>query len=157
MKSLCVAVVLFMSTYAYSQEYSLELMRQDIKSMKVELMTSSLPLTQQQADLFWPLYRDYSNELSKLADRRFAVAKEIVAKYDTMDAKTADRLAKESFKIAEGRNTLLEKYYKKISKAVGAVTASRFLQVEVQMLTLLDTQLMNEVPLIKNKAAGKAK
>jgi chorismate mutase len=154
MKSICLAAVLFAATCAYAQDYSLELMRQDIKSAKIELMTRSLPLTEKQADLFWPVYRDYDHELSTLGDRRLAVAKEVVAKYDTMDDKTAERLAKESFSIAQGRNGLLEKYYKKVSKAVGVTTAARFLQVESQILTLLDAQLMDEVPLIKLKAAG---
>jgi hypothetical protein len=36
-------------------------------------------------------------------------------------------------------------------------TAARFLQVENQMLTLLDAQVMDEVPLIKVKDAGKTK
>jgi len=83
--------------------------------------------------------------------------KEIYAKYDSMNAKTASRLVKESISIAKGRNALLEKYYNKVAKALGAVTAARFLQVENQMLTLLDAQVMDQVPLIKIKPAGEPK
>jgi len=157
MKLFLVSAVLFAATCTYAQEYSLELMRQDIKTQKVELMTGSLPLTEKQADVFWPIYREYDHELSKLADRRLAVVKEVFAKYDTMDDKTAERLVKESFSIAQDRNNLLEKYYKKVSKAIGVTTAARFLQVENQMLTLFDAQVMDEVPLIKVKDAGKTK
>lgn len=157
-KLLLVAALLFAARCTYAQDSSVdELMRQDIKTQKIELMTGSLPLTEKQAELFWPLYRDYDHELSKLADRRLSVVKEVFAKYDSMDKKTAERLVKESFSINQGRNTLLEKYYKKVAKAVGAVTAARFLQVESQMLTLLDAQLMDQVPLIKVKAAGEPK
>jgi len=157
MKLSLVALVLFAVTCTFAQNYSIDLLRQDIKSEKFDLMAGSLPLTDKQAAAFWPLYRDYSHELGKLADRRIAVVKVIFAKYDSLDAKTADRLVKESIKIANGRNALLEKYYGKIAKALGAVTAARFLQVETQMLTVLDAQLMDEVPLIKVKASGDAK
>ena len=157
-KLLLVAALLFAARCTYAQDSSFdELMRQDIKSQKIELMTGSLPLTEKQADLFWPMYRDYDHELNKLVDRRLAVVKEVFAKYDSMDKKTAERLVKESFSINQGRNALLEKYYKKLAKAVGAITAARFLQVESQMLTLLDAQLMDQVPLIKVKAAGEPK
>jgi len=114
----------------------------------------SLPLTAKQSDVFWPIYRDYDHELSKLTDKRLAVVKEVFAKYDSMDARTAQRLVKASFSISQGRNKLLEKYYMRFSKAVGVITAARFLQVESQMLTLLDAQLMDRVPLIKMKSTG---
>jgi Spy/CpxP family protein refolding chaperone len=157
MKLFLVAAVLFAATTAYAQSYTSALMRQDIKSEKTELMAGSLPLTEKQAEVFWPIYRDYDHELSKLADKRLAVAKEASAKYDTMDKKTAARLVKESFSVYQGRNKLLQKYYTKVSKAIGVIPAARFLQVENQMLTLLDAQLMDEVPLIKVKAGGETK
>jgi hypothetical protein len=37
------------------------------------------------------------------------------------------------------------------------ITAARFLQVESQILTLLDAQLMDRVPLIKVKSTGEPK
>ena len=157
MKRLFVAAVLVAATCAWAQDNALELMRQDIKTEKIELMMGSLPLTAKQSDVFWPIYRDYDHELSKLTDKRLAVVKEVFAKYDSMDAKTAQRLVKASFSISQGRNKLLEKYYMRFSKAVGVITAARFLQVESQMLTLLDAQLMDRVPLIKVKSTGEPK
>lgn len=154
MKLFCLAAVLFAATCVYAQDQYLELMRQDIKSTKIALMTSSLPLTEKQADAFWPIYRDYDHELSKLGDRRLAVLKKYAANYEKIDEKLAEELVQESFRIAEGRNDLLEKYYKRVAKAVGVITAARFLQVENQMLTLLDAQIIDQVPLIKTGTAG---
>ena len=154
MRILVVGALLLVSTTALAQDHTMEILRQDLKTEKVAIMTGSLPLTEKQANLFWPIYRDYDHELSKLGDRRIAVLKKVVEKYDSLDAKTADQLVKESFKIANGRNTLLEKYYKRVAKAVGTVTAARFLQVENQMLTLIDAQVIDQVPLIKTSAAG---
>jgi len=157
MKLLLAAALLLATASASAQTDVLELLRQDIKTQKVALLTASLPLTEKEADAFWPIYRDYDNELSKLGDRRFAVIKEVFAKYKTMDNETAERLVKESLSIAEDRTGLLKKYHKKVSKALGAVTAARFLQVESQMLTLLDAQIVDQVPLVKTKPAAEEK
>jgi hypothetical protein len=154
MKHLLVVALLFVTAAALSQENTLELLRSDLKTQKVAIITASLPLTQTQADLFWPIYRDYSNELSKLGDRRLAILKEFAAAYDKIDEKTAEKLVKESLSIANDRNDLLEKYYKKVAKAVGVITAARFLQVENQILTLIDAQIIDQVPLVKSGSAG---
>jgi len=154
MKLFVVATLLIVSTAALAQDNTLQLLRHDLKTEKVAIMTGSLPLTEKQADLFWPIYREYDHELSKLGDRRIAIFKKFAEKYDSLDAKTADQLVKESFKIANERNSLLEKYYTKVAKAVGTITAARFLQVENQMLTLIDAQVIDQVPLVKIGAAG---
>jgi hypothetical protein len=154
--SLIFALLLFAAS-AFGQSTTQELIRQDIKSEKINLMAGSLPLTEKQADLFWPIYRDYDHELSKLGDRRIAAIKEVGEKSETMDAKTADRLVKESFAIAEARTALLKKYYNKVAKNLGTLVAARFMQIENQMLTLLDAQIIDQVPLIKPKPAGEKK
>ncbi len=145
-------VLMLIASIGYAQVNTIELLRQDLKTQKVAIMTASLPLTQKQADQFWPLYREYSNELLKIGDRRIAVIKEFAERYSTIDEKTAEKLVKESISIANDRNKLLEKYYKKASKAVGVLTAARFIQVENQMLTLLDAQIVQEMPLVKAPA-----
>lgn len=157
MKSLLVVVLMALTTTVLAQDKTLELMRQDLKTQKVAIMTASLPMTQAQADAFWPVYREYGLELSKLGDRRMAVLKKYAANIDKIDEKLADELVRESFSIATDRNDLLEKYYAKASKAVGAVTAARFVQVENQMLTLLDAQIIDQVPLVRAPKASQEK
>ena len=156
-RSLAAALLMMIAATALAQNNTLELLRQDLKTQKVDIMTASVPLTEKEADAFWPIYRDYDHELSKIGDRRIKVIKEIAESYQGMDVKKAESLVKESFSIAEARNSLLKKYYNKMSKAVGVLTAARFLQVENQMLTLLDAQVIDQVPLIKTGAAGKEK
>jgi len=126
-----------------------ELMRKDIQSEKVMLMTVALELTDEEGEKFWPLYRDYQTELSKLGDRRIRMIKDFAANYDTMTEDKAKELAKESFDLQEKRLSLLKKTHKKVSKEIGPILATRFAQIEKQMLDLIDLQLASEMPLIK--------
>jgi hypothetical protein len=148
MKSLLAALLLCITANAFAQD-PLELLRKDLQTQKVAIITASIPLSSKQADEFWPIYREYNNELMKLGDRRVAAIKQFAAKYDSLDEKTADKLVKESIQIQNERTNLLEKYYKKVSKVVGGITAARFIQVENQMLTLIDAQIISQMPLVK--------
>jgi hypothetical protein len=155
MKYLLIAAMLIVTTSALAQNNAIELLRQDLKTGKVALMTANLPLTEKEAELFWPIYREYDLELSKLGDRRVAVLRRYSQTYNNITDMAAGEMMKESFSIARDRNELLEKYYDKVAKAVSVLTAARFAQIENQMLTMIDAKLIDEVPLVKvPKAAG---
>jgi hypothetical protein len=156
MKSILAVALVLISTTVLAQVNTLELLRQDLKTQKVAILTASLPMTEKQSEVFWPLYREYSNELTKLGDRRVAVIKTFAAKYDSIDEKTADQLIKESMSIGKDRNGLLERTYEKVAKDLGTIMAARFLQVENQLLTLVDAQITSQMPLVRiPKPAGK--
>ncbi len=150
MRYLFVAALLLVATSGFAQtEGVVEMLRHDIKTEKIAIMTASLPLTDKEGEAFWPLYRDYTNEVSKLGDRRLAIFKKMAESGGVVDEKSAEKGVKESFSIMNDRNSLLKKYYGKMSKVIGVVKAARFLQIENQMLTLLDAQLMDQAPLLK--------
>jgi hypothetical protein len=127
----------------------LELLRKDVQAEKVKLMTVALDLNTEQGEVFWPLYRDYEIELSKLGDERIKLIKDFAANYDAMTEEMAKELAKTSFKLREKRLDLLKKTHKKVSKEIGPIMATRFSQIESQLLLLVDLQIAAELPLIK--------
>ena len=91
----------------------IELLRSDLQTQKTALITEALQFTDDEAKAFWPMYREYELEGSKLMDRRVAALKDYAANYETMDDKKADELIKGSFEIQTDRISLREKYYKK--------------------------------------------
>src|SRR5262245_51210980 len=56
----------------------LQLMRSDVNSAKVELVNSIMKLNAEDAQKFWPIYRDYENALGKLAIDRAELIAEFV-------------------------------------------------------------------------------
>jgi hypothetical protein len=151
MKSILIALMFVVSATAFSQDY-LELLRQDVKTTKVAILTESLSMTQKESDVFWPIYREYDLALSKLADRRIAIAKDISTNYKTMTDSAATALVEQSFKLQEDRTDLLMDTYKKVAKATSPVFAARFIQVENQIITLLDMKIIEAVPLVEKPA-----
>ena len=155
--TLITAVLLAFAAPALAQEGVIEMLRQDLKTEKVAIMAASLQLTEKEGEAFWPIYREYGNELSKLGDRRLAVLRKFAGAYDTIDAATAKELIEESFDIVEDRTSLLRKTYGKVADQVGPLVAARFVQIETQMLTLVDAQIMDQVPLVKTSPSAPAK
>ena len=122
--------------------------RADLRTQKSALMTEAMQLTPQQSENFWPIYREYENEMDKITDNRLAKIKFFAENYETMDDDKADSLAKEMFNLEKDRTKLREKYYKKMRKALNGVSAARFVQVDRQINTLLDMEIMQMIPLI---------
>jgi len=61
----------------------------------------------------------------------------------------ADELITNGFSNREDRMDLLKKYYKKVKKELGARIAARFVQAELQVLTLIDARVLDAVPLVR--------
>src|SRR4051794_28976924 len=60
------------------------LLRQDVKKGKVEILTEMMELTPDQAAKFWPVYKEYDKELTKLGDERVALIKFYGENYTSM-------------------------------------------------------------------------
>jgi hypothetical protein len=130
-------------------EKYLELLRTDVRSQKVAVLTEALDLPQAQADVFWPIYREYDKELQGLGDRRVTLVKRFAEKYGTLTDADADGFVKEWFDLQNDRTKLRQKYYGKISKATSSLVAARFLQVENTLEMLIDLNIAAELPLLK--------
>ena len=132
----------------------LQLLRSDLNSIKVELINSIMKRSAEDAQKFWPIYRDYENELGKLAINRAELIAEFVQSHKdgSFDNVKAKDIAKRWFKTQRARLDLLEKYHGKIEKALTSVQAGQFLQVENQLGLFIDVAIASEMPTVGTKA-----
>jgi hypothetical protein len=125
----------------------LELLRSDVQAEKVAIMTEGMMLTSEQGEKFWPIYRDFQTEFSKLGDRRIAMIKEYAANYESLSEETANKIAKEWFSLHEDRLKLMKKTHGQVNKELGPAVAARFIQLENAVQMLIDIQIAAEMPL----------
>jgi hypothetical protein len=143
-----VSVILIAGGSLYSQEAYLELLRSDLRTQKVAIVTEAMELTDAQSQVFWPIFRKYDAELTTLNDQRIALIKDYAQSFDKMTDAKADELTKQVFSLLGKRLKLQESYYQQFSKALNPVLAARFMQVERQINALVDLQIASELPLI---------
>ena len=130
-------------------ETYLELLRSDVRAERVDLLTEALEMTEQEANLFWPIFREYDTELAALGDRRVALIKAFVGSYDRATDEDVSGFAKEWFALQNDRLKLRKRYFNKATKAVGVRIATRFIQVENVVGMLIDLQIAAELPLVE--------
>lgn len=140
------ALALPAASSAQGEQY-LEMIRQDLQATKTAYMTEGMQLTEEQGEIFWPIYREYSTKLGGIGDRRIANIKDYAAHYEKMTGEKATEIMKNSFKSRKAYIDLLEKTAKRVSKELDPVMAARFVQVENTLNLLIDLQLAGEIPL----------
>jgi len=129
-----------------------ELLRSDLRAEKTAVMTAAMPLTTEQADIFWPIWREYQFDFETTGDAMIALLQDYADNLENMDDKKAEDLAKRSFDLQKKRLDLRKKYWKKINKQLGGVLAARFMQVDGQLTNLINVQIGSYVPFIEKTA-----
>jgi len=155
MKTYIMLVLLLFSANAFSQEAYLELLRSDLKANKVAVITAVMDFSDEEADVFWPVYREYELELSKLGDQRVALIKDYAQNFDTMTDAKAKELVEKSFDLKKKQNDLLKKYFKKLDKVMPTTRAALFAQIENQIQMMVDLQIASELPLFEKAVTSK--
>ena len=67
-----------------------ELLRSDVRAEKVAILTEVMEFTEAEDKAFWPIYREYDAEMSKLGDERVALIAEYARSYSTLTDAVAD-------------------------------------------------------------------
>lgn len=134
---------------ALTAERYIELVRSDVKKERVQLITQAMDFSADEAAAFWPIYKDYEAEFTKVGDERLALIQDYAQHYWDMTDEKASGLARQALALEEKRTGLKRKCFERIEKEMSPVVAARFLQVENQINMLLDLQLAEELPLIQ--------
>jgi hypothetical protein len=139
--------------YGYSEEPAsssdIELMRSDLRTKKVGMITERMRLTDQEADAFWPIYRKYEVELAAINDRKIALMKDYLSNYSTLDDPRAKQLVQDVLDVDQATVDLRKRFFGEFEKALNAKTAARWLQLERRLQLFLDAKLAKDLPSMK--------
>ena len=130
-------------THAYFQA-----LLSQFNSDKVATYNQVLKLSPQEAEKFWPIYRNYEKEMAALADRRLDLLRDFFTHYadGQLTDKAAADLAKRWLRNLKDRTALWKKYNRQISKAVSPVRGAQFLQLEHEIALFIDLSTSSEIP-----------
>jgi len=126
-----------------------ELLRSDVRAEKVAILTEVMGFSEAEDKAFWPIYREYDTEMSKLGDERVALISDFTSHYDQMTDAVADQIATKALDLEARRQAVKAKYYDRVKKALSPRTALRYLQVEHQLQLIIDLQISAALPIAK--------
>jgi len=128
---------------------NIQLMRQDIRSERKQVVAANMPLTDTEATKFWPVYDRYIAETVKVNDVRFALIKEYMKSSDTTTEEQADSFIKRWLALDQDNTQLRLKYIPEFEKVISHKKTAMFFQIYRRVSMMIELQLASQVPLVK--------
>jgi hypothetical protein len=132
----------------------IELLRSDLRTQKMAIITEVVQFTEDEDKAFWPVYRDYEHELTKLTDDRLRLLETYAQVYNRLTDASADDLVVRMLDLEARKTALKQQYYKKLKGALAPRTAARIIQVENQIQLLVDLQIAASLPVARDAEGG---
>ena len=120
--------------------------RANMQADRTTLITTGMNFNDNEGAAFWPIYREYQYERSKLDDRRSAVIKEYTQKYPNLTDAEAKEMAERMLDCESRLAELKKKYYKKFNRVLPALTVTKFFQLERRVDLMVDMQVEVALP-----------
>ena len=128
---------------------TVQLMRQDIRSERKKIVAANLPLTEDEAVKFWPVYDRYVVDHSKIYDTRYALIKEYAQNYNTMTGEQANSYITRWTKTEEEMAQLRLKWVPEFEKVISPKKTAMFYQIDRRLGLMVELQLSSQIPLVK--------
>jgi hypothetical protein len=126
----------------------IQVLRSNLRTQKVEIIAQAMQFNDAESSVFWPIYRNYEFELSKLNDQKVALIKDYAEHVDDFTPAKAKEIAEKSFALEEQNTNLKRKYFKQLEKVMPANRVAKFFQVDHRLDLLMGLQIASQVPLI---------
>ena len=135
----------------------IESLRADLRADKVAIITEAMRLNDQDSKIFWPEYRKYEAEVTKINDQRVALIKAYADKFTTMTDADAKAMIEQGLDFESRRTDVKKKYAKEFQKAgLSSLTVAKFLQLEHRLDLLVDMKIASELPSLLIKPTGQS-
>ena len=130
-------------------DQQIDLMRKDIQSQKRQVIAANMKLTDKEAEQFWPIFDQYTGELIKINDKKYAAIKSFAKSYDTLTDDQAETLSKDILEVDQSVAQLRLKYIPILRKVLPGKKTALFIQLDRRLVMMIDLQLSAGIPLVE--------
>jgi hypothetical protein len=127
----------------------IEAARSEMRASREQLLAVNLSLTAEEADRFWPLYREYGAKKAELGDERLKIIMDYATAYPEVSDAAAKSLVDRHLKYMKSMNGLRERYVGKFGKVLPSAKLMRFLQIESRLDNLVELQIQRGIPVVE--------
>lgn len=153
--AILLAATLTASAHAQAPDTTstIESLRADVRADRTKIITAVMKFSDKDATAFWPIYRQYEADQTRINDQRVAVIKEYAASFTTLTDAQASSLTERSLDFERARADLDKKYLKTFGKALPGVVVAKFFQLQHRLNLLIDLDLASQLPpILQDKA-----
>jgi hypothetical protein len=132
-------------------DQDIEMLRKDIRSKKKQLIAANLTLTDADATRFWPVYDQYTADLVKINDEKYALIKQYAGSWGTISNEQALDLIKRALAVDEQVAQLRIRYVPIVLGVLTGQKTATFFQLDRRIQAMVDLQLMSQLPLVQEQ------
>ena len=129
----------------------LQQLRAEIATDRQALVGAGLALTDEEGAAFWPVYRDYRNDMSKVGDRMQKLIQDFADVWDVATEEQAKTMVNEMLAIQRDEIKVRKSHLSKFRKVLPEVKVARLLQIENKIDAIIKVELVSGIPLIEGE------
>ena len=147
-KTILFAFILAIGFQSFSQSSNTEaeLIKSYFKLTKMAIIEDAMGLSEEDGNVFWPIYKQFDVEASKLNQFRIDYLMDYVDKVENITNEEVDAFLKDANTYNKKMAALKTKYYKQMKKALSSKVAIRYILVEEYIQTIIKYQLLENMP-----------
>ena len=126
-----------------------EALLHSVRANKRAPVSVNLPLTDEDAEKFWPVYERYQKELAGVQDRLAKMIEDYTAHFAKLSDEDGARLVRDYLAIEADRVKIRQAYVGPLSEAIPGRKVARFYQIENKMDAVLRYGLARLIPVIE--------
>ncbi len=142
------------SALAQQAREQVELSRAVIQAERQIIVASNMGLTEQEAEAFWPVFKDFQEALRKVSDRRADLILELAKDFNSLSGEKAQEMLKESLSIQAERTKLKQKFIGRFNKVLPPKKVVRYFQIENKLDSVINYELAARIPLVRPDVAA---
>src|SRR5215470_15713131 len=141
------------TTHVISNQ-DLDLLRQDLRSKRKQLITANLRLTDTDAARFWPVYDQYMRELIAINDRKFGLIQEYADNWGTLTNDQSLLFVRNWLEMDIEIAQLRQHYVPIVAKVLDGKKTATFFQLDRRIAMMLELQVSSQMPLVQEQREG---
>jgi hypothetical protein len=130
-------------------DQEIELLRQDLRSQRKQIISEKMSFSEAEAQKFWPVFDRFSADLAKINDSKYGLIREYVRDYSQLTDAQAISLVERWLKADQDSITLRRKYLPEFLKVLPPKRAALYQQLERRIQLMVDMQLASDLQLIQ--------
>lgn len=112
-------------------------------------LADNMKFSAAEREAFWPLYREYREEMRQLADRQLAIIIEYADHIENVTEEQARGWMDATLDIEKDELKVREKYLRKFRGILPETKVVRLMQIEKRMNAMIDLKIAEGVPLME--------
>jgi hypothetical protein len=125
------------------------LTRAAIQVRRQALVTAAMDLSPEEAQVFWPLYREYREEMMKANEPFVALLTSYLENGGQLSNDEAAKALDGYLGVEETRTAVQKRFVTRFLEKLPATQVMRFFQVDHKLDALIDAELAATVPLVR--------